>query len=381
MAELAFGIAEKVLEKLESSVYQELRLACGVKSDVERLKGTMSTIKNVLLDAEEKQATDRKLRDWLGQLRDVFYNAEDVLDEIQCEALRKQVVKTYGSTGEKVRHYFSCSSSLPLRFKLGHKIKGIRERLDQIAAEKDQFNLVERREDGNVMTRLRDMTHSFVDPSAVIGREKEKKEIIDLLLRSDPSKNVNVIPIVGLVGVGKTALAKMVYNDGRVGSHFQLRMWVCVSEDFNLTRLVKEIVKSAGLGFDEDSITVEMLQTSLRELIKKRKFLLVLDDVWNDELGKWIELRDLLVGGSKGSKILVTTRSQSVASIMGTVPSYTLKGLSQKDCLSLFVRWAFKEREDKKFPNLLKIGEDIVKKCNGVPFGSEDFRLPPVFEI
>lgn len=216
MAELAFGIAEKVLEKLESSVYQELRLACGVKSDVERLKGTMSTIKNVLLDAEEKQATDRKLRDWLGQLRDVFYNAEDVLDEIQCEALRKQVVKTYGSTGKKVRHYFSCFSSLPLRVKLGHKIKGIRERLDQIAAEKDQFNLVERREDGNVMTRLRDVTHSFVDLSAVIGREKEKKEIIDLLLRSDPSKNVNVIPIVGLVGVGKTALAKMVYNDGRV---------------------------------------------------------------------------------------------------------------------------------------------------------------------
>ncbi|KAB1222276.1 putative disease resistance protein RGA4 [Morella rubra] len=201
MAELAFGIAEKVLEKLESSVYQELRLACGVKSDVERLKGTMSTIKNVLLDAEEKQATDRKLRDWLGQLRDVFYNAEDVLDEIQCEALRKQVVKTYGSTGEK---------------------------------------------------------------------------------------------------------------------------------DFNLTRLVKEILKSAGLGFDEDSITVEMLQTSLRELIKKRKFLLVLDDVWNDELGKWIELRDLLVGGSKGSKILVTTRSQSVASIVGTVPSYTLKGSGQE---------------------------------------------------
>jgi len=97
------------------------------------------------------------------------------------------------------------------------------------------------------------------------------------------------------------------------------------------------------------------------------KFLLVLDDVWNEDRNKWIELRDLLIDGSKGSKIIVTSRSDLVASAMSTDSTYNLEGLSQNDCLSLFVKCAFKEGEEKQHPNLLKIGKEIVGKCKGVP--------------
>jgi hypothetical protein len=114
----------------------------------------------------------------------------------------------------------------------------------------------------------------------------------------------------------------------------------------------------------------------LREKLKNKKFLLVLDDVWNEDRSKWIELMGLLSGGLEGSRILVTTRSHLVASIVGTVPTYTLEGLSHDDCLSLFVKWAFKEGEDKQYPNLLEIGKEIVEKCKGVPLAIRKFRQP-----
>ncbi|XP_059462828.1 putative disease resistance protein RGA3 [Corylus avellana] len=368
MAELAFGIIGNVIEKLGFVAYQEFCLAWGFKSDLEKLQHTMSIIKVVLLDAEKKQASDPLLRLWIGQLNDVLYDAEDVLEEIEYQALRKQVVATYGSTSTKVRHFFSSSITRAFPFKLAHKIKGIRERLDAINAEKDQFKLMTIiHGDAHVMHPLRDIDSiSFVQPSTVIGRGKDQKKIINLLMHPDGNKNVNVISIVGLGGLGKTALAKLVYNDEQVVRLFQLRMWVCVSEDFSVTRLIKEILKSA-CGTIDPNWNVDALQTKLRDVLRDTKFLLVLDDVWNDDHNKWIGLRDLLIGGCKGSKIIVTTRSNSVASAMETDSTYSLEGLSQEDCLSLFVKCALKEGEENQHPNLLKIGKEIVEKCKGVP--------------
>jgi signal recognition particle GTPase len=169
----------------------------------------MSIIREVLLDAEKKQATDSLLRLWLEQLNDDLHDAEDVFDEIEYQASRKQVVATYGSTSTKVRHFFSSSMMRAFPFKLAHKIKGIRERLDEIAAEKEKFNLTQQREDGRIMRQLREIDLiSFVHPSTVIGRDKDKVNIINLLMHPNASKNVNVISMVGLGGLGKTTLAK-----------------------------------------------------------------------------------------------------------------------------------------------------------------------------
>ena len=136
---------------------------------------------------------------------------------------------------------------------------------------------------------------------------------------------------------------------------------MCVSEDFNVARLTKEILKSAIYRIDENSVVdglpnslkellkdkkilenlgVDEVQCRLRELLKDNKFLLVLDDVWNEDHGKWNQLEELLIGGSNGSKILVTTGNSSVATIIDTTTTYNLKGLPEADCMSLFVKLA-----------------------------------------
>jgi signal recognition particle GTPase len=244
MTEFAFSIAEKVIEKLGSLAYQEISLARNIESDLQKLQDTMSTVQAVLLDAEEKQAKNRQLSIWLGRLKDVFHDAIDVLDEFECEDLRRQVVKTHGSTGKKVGRFFLSSNPLDFRFKMGHRIKEIREKLEELAKVRAQFHLEEQLDDKRIVHR--EMTHSFVHDSDVIGRADDKQKIIDLLMHPCDDNTVPVISIVGIGGLGKTTLAQWVYNDERVAKFFDTRIWVCVSEEFTVLKLAKEILKSAG---------------------------------------------------------------------------------------------------------------------------------------
>ncbi|KAM4077868.1 hypothetical protein ACJW30_12G172600 [Castanea mollissima] len=360
-----FNIAAKLLGELVSPAFQEACLVWGVESDLRRLENTLSNVKAVLLDAEEQQVHNQELTVWLGQLKEVFYDAQDVLDEFECEALRRQVVEMQGSTTRKVRRFFSSSNPLIFRTKMAHKVKEIRARLDEVAADRAKFHLSPRSDDRHVV-RGREMSYSFVQASDVIGRGQDKDKIVEYLMDPSDGQSISVVTVVGIGGLGKTALAKLVFNDERVKEHFELKCWVCVSDEFVLKQLLVKMIKSITSKNHSD-LDEEQLQVLLRNNLDGKKFFLVLDDVWNDDRGKWIELRNLLMGGANGSKILVTTRSPTIASMMGTMSPYNLEGLLHQECLSLFIKWAFDEGKDRQHTHLVKIGDEIVKKCKGVP--------------
>ena len=210
------------------------------------------------------------------------------------------------------------------------------------------------------------MSYSFVQASDVIGRDQDKEQIIECLMHPADDQKVFVISVVRIGGVSKTALAKLVFNDARVVHHFELKGWMCVSDEFVLKQLLVKIIRTIT-SENCNVLEEEQLQIRLRNILDGKKFLLILDDVWNEDRVKWIELRNLLMGGANGSKILVTTRSPTIASMMSTMCPYNLKGLPQEECVSLFIKWAFDEGEERQHANLVEIGEEIVKKCKGVP--------------
>ncbi|KAL1312419.1 hypothetical protein HN51_039035 [Arachis hypogaea] len=376
-----FSIAESLITKLASRAYQEASQVVGVYDDLQDLKTSLSYVKAVLLDAEQKQEQNHELREWLKQIKLIFYDAENVLDQVNCETLRKQVIRDYGTPKDKVGRFFSSSNPLVFRYKLALQIKDIRKRLDRVAADRDKFGLqvidVDRR-----VVHSREMTYSHVVESDVIGRAHDKEMIVKLLMEpsldnNGDSKHISVIPIVGIGGLGKTTLAKLVFNDERIRESFPLKMWVCVSDDFNIKQLIIKIINAASNFVSTGALPghqnlkeleVEQLQYCLRNMLEGQKFFLVLDDVWNEDRVKWVALQDLISVGAQGSKVIVTTRSPSIASMMGTVAySHHLKSLSPEDSLRLFVRWAFKEGEEGKYPDLIMIAREIVDRCKGVP--------------
>ncbi|KAL5562777.1 hypothetical protein UlMin_032524, partial [Ulmus minor] len=359
--EVVYGTATKLVELLSSTAYKEISLAWGVDEELKKLRRTMSIIHDVLLDAEDKQQ-NQQIKSWLVELNDVLVDAELLLDEFKCEYLRNKVVKKHGTIGRKVQRFFSRSNPLVFRIRCGHKIKDIQKKVQELADLRAGFGLkVGHRE---LITRETDSYLRSLD--LVIGRDVDKERVIELLFK--PSDNLSVIPIQGMGGLGKTTLAKFVYNDEGVKTKFDLKMWVCVSEDFEVRKLVGKILDSATSGFkDKGDMSLDVLQNHLRDELKNRRFLLVLDDVWSDDRTKWNALKGLLMEGSKGSKIIVTTRKESVAELMGDVETYHLEGLCWEDCWSLFVKCAFKDGEEKRNQKLIDMGKQIVEKCKGVP--------------
>nr|XP_004303085.2 PREDICTED: putative disease resistance RPP13-like protein 1 isoform X3 [Fragaria vesca subsp. vesca] len=171
-------------------------------------------------------------------------------------------------------------------------------------------------------------------------------------------------------GIGKTTLAQLVYNDVNVSSKFDLKAWACVSDVFDVQRITKALVESATKGSCSTN-NLELLQEQLKKWLKNKKFLFVLDDGWNEKYESWDKLRVPFTVGALGSKIIITTRSKTVASLMGTVPTYCLEGLSDGDCWLLFEQIVFRNRNLDSYPKLKVIGKKIVDECKGLPLAAK----------
>ncbi|KAK9217174.1 hypothetical protein WN943_005799 [Citrus x changshan-huyou] len=171
-------------------------------------------------------------------------------------------------------------------------------------------------------------------------------------------------------GLGKTTLAQLVYNDKRVQDHFDLKAWTCVSEDFDVKGLTKTILRSVTKQTIDDS-DLNLLQEELKKKLSQKKFLLVLDDVWNENYNDWVDMSRPFEAGAQGSKILVTTRNQQVAKIMRPDQAYELKNLSTEDCLSVFAQHSLGTGDFSSHKSLEDIGKKIVIKCNGLPLAAK----------
>ncbi|KAK4594011.1 hypothetical protein RGQ29_017906 [Quercus rubra] len=364
MAEGAlFNVAEGIIGQLGNLALKELELLWGVKEELQKLEDTVSTIKAVILDAEEQQAQNHTIRIWLGRLKDALYEADDLLDDFSTEVLRREAM-TRNKKAKEVRIFFSKSNQLAYGLKMGHKIKAIRERLYSIAKDRE-FHLEERRRETRVMDLMRE-TDYFVCAENVIGREHDKKVIIERLLDSDIEENVSVYSIVGFGGLGKTTLAQLVFNDEEIQKIFERKLWVCISDDFDVEIIVKKILEYAK-GEKLEKLERNASKKDLQKEIDGKRFLLVLDDVWNDDLGKWDKLKEILLAGARGSRILVTTRHEKVAESSKTIETYRLEGLKDEDSWSLFKQKAFRNGREPENSKFKEIGMEIVSKCKGVP--------------
>ncbi|KAI6696598.1 hypothetical protein NL676_016717 [Syzygium grande] len=323
-------------------------------------------IQKVLADAEQKQTEKPAVKHWLLKLKAFCYDAEDVLDEFETRALYRRARSTEHLTlKRKVQCLSSWLSNFIFQFKMAHQMKELIKRLDGINGEKNQFNLSSHVDNKTIVPRRE--THSFVPPSNVIGRNKETESITELLIRSDygGAGTIAVIPIIGMGGAGKTTLAELVYNDDKVKEHFEdNKIWLSMPVEFELKKIIGNILESLDKKEKYDSL--EKLQQCLRSTIANKRFLFVMDDVWRVSKEDWEKLRDLLGGVSEGSKAIVTSRNESIASIMGTVPPLNLANLSREDSLTLFVNGFIQSSGNSQEPE--EIGRQYLEELRSRSF-------------
>ncbi|WMV56194.1 hypothetical protein MTR67_049579 [Solanum verrucosum] len=336
---------------------------------LKKLKMTLLGLQAVLSDAENKQASNQFVSQWLDELRDAVNSAENLIEQVNYEALRLKVEGQHQNLAETSNQQVSnlnlcLSDNFFLNIK--EKLEDTMETLEDLEKQIGRLGLKEHF--GSTKQETRTPSTSLVDDSDIFGRQSETEDLIDRLLSEDASgKNLTVVPIVGMGGVGKTTLAKAVYNDERVKNHFGLKAWFCVSEAYDAFRITKGILQEIG-KFDSKDVhnNLNQLQVKLKEILKGKKFLIVLDDVWNDNYNEWDDLRNAFVQGDIGSKIIVTTRKDSVALMMGCGAIY-VGILSSEDSWALFKRHSLENRDPEEHPEFEEVGKQIADKCKGLP--------------
>ena len=236
MAEFVLSVvAEGILAKAMSLTTEHIGSVWGFKEELGKLQVSFTKIQALLHDAERRQVNDESVRIWLQELKDVAYEADDVLDEYDYEILR-QKVETQNKM--KVRSFLSVSNTIAFPFKMGNKIKKINQLFDRI---KNDVAVLGLRESLNPIRQisLDWETDSLIDGSEVVGRGDDVLRIVDALIDSNVQQVISVITIVGMAGIGKTTTAKLVYNHELVKKHFDVKMWLCVSENFDVKRILR----------------------------------------------------------------------------------------------------------------------------------------------
>ncbi|KAK9923415.1 hypothetical protein M0R45_031836 [Rubus argutus] len=389
---MADALISFVIDQLASTAFEQIkenvRLVLDVEKEVEQLTKSLKKIHAVLKDAEKRQVKEAVVQEWLDELTEVAYEMDNALDEWNTEALKQQIEEQEDggenvlANKKKVRFSIPSPSScfcfgqvshrIVVRHDIAQTIKQLNVKLTSIAEERLRYQFQSTTTSG--IEEPQPKTSSLVDVSTIFGREHEKSTLISMLLGHSTSTGEEereplVILVVGMGGMGKTTLAQLAYNDKNVKDHFEKSIWICVSDPFDEIQIAKAII-----GGDGTSISNEMdaLMQSVVKSVEGKRLLLVLDDVWTEDGRKWEQLKLALMSSAKGSRILVTTRKETIARMMGaTTYMIHLEKLSEQNCSSLFYHIAFFDREKDKTDLFETIGNKIIKKCNGLPLAAK----------
>ncbi|XP_049391836.1 putative late blight resistance protein homolog R1A-3 isoform X3 [Solanum stenotomum] len=200
---------------------------------------------------------------------------------------------------------------------------------------------------------------SFVE--VTVGHEEDEAKMIDQLLDKHESE-LDVISIVGMPGLGKTTLAKKVYNNMLVASHFNVRAWCTVSQKYNKSKVLLEILQQVtGLGGKESE---DDLAEKLRVALYDKRYLIVLDDVWDIATGEMLIACFPKV--ERGNRVILTSRSSEVGlKVKCRSDLLRLQLLTHGKSWELFEKMVFGEGSCPA--ELLDVGHQIVEKCQGLP--------------
>uniref|UniRef100_J3MWJ8 Rx N-terminal domain-containing protein n=1 Tax=Oryza brachyantha TaxID=4533 RepID=J3MWJ8_ORYBR len=307
----------------------------------------LAGLQDVLLSVEGKYfKTSRELQEWMSKIRQIAYDIQDLLDEFEDS-------RDAGS--QRGRSWIAKATLLCYS---GPSVLLHRSRLQRMRTVKRKIVLLT---EGSVVFNL--MQHSpsnhkhsnqpeCLDGYTIVGRDNDRANIKRLLLQNDPD-GFSIIPIVSLVGMGKTTLAR------------KLDLNKIASDIISQLNQKEETISEFVLN-DQIHNNLQFTKSRLREVLYGKSSLIVLDGLMTTDKNLLIELKEMLRGtDQKCTKIIVTTSSEVSADLIGTLPSYKLCPLSEDDCWKIFCQRAFGTGDGNM--DLAEIGKQIVRRCEGIP--------------
>ncbi|KAG4992253.1 hypothetical protein JHK87_025710 [Glycine soja] len=333
-----------LLDKLSSLLEAEVKLQRGVREDVQHIKYELEGYKGILRVADALEDKNPELKAWVKRVRDVAHDMEDAIDEF--------------SLGLVDQHGQGNNSSFHMNFFTRHKIasniQGIKSRLDIISQKRPDIPWIGSGSSQRLSSRLDSQGDALLlEEADLVGIDKPKKQLSDLLFNEEAGRAV--IPVYGMGGLGKTTLAKQVYDDPKVKKRFRIHAWINVSQSFKLDELLKDLVQQLHtvIGKPAPEAVGQMKSDQLKEVIKnllqRSRYLVVLDDVWQVKV--WDSVKLALPNNNRGSRVMLTTRKKDIAlhSCAELGKDFDLEFLPEEEAWYLFCKKTFQDNSLENF--------------------------------
>ncbi|RYR05826.1 hypothetical protein Ahy_B06g085647 [Arachis hypogaea] len=365
MAEIAVNL---VVDKLIPLLKNEAKLLSGVRGQIESISNDLRLMRAYLRDVDAKaENSDQSRKEWVAQMRQVSIHIQDVIDLYLYNRRRGRRNAVAGVLCKICDLLKSCVA----RHEIASEIGEIRESINRLKDARQLYggdsNAAAESSGGRTSPQrhyLR-LRANFAEEEELVGIEHAKKELNNWL--SEGAAARTVIAVVGEGGLGKTTLVRNVYKQEQQKHSFDCYGWVDVSRSLKGVQLFKTLLRSFH-DRKESNVdkNLHALIEDTREYLKEKKYLIVLDDVWETDLWGTVEL----ALPKNNGMIMITTRDTGVADsckVSAKVHTYPLKPLEPENALRLFHSKAFQSGSKNPCEALMKLSEEFTKKCDGVP--------------
>ncbi|KAL7612618.1 hypothetical protein Lser_V15G05181 [Lactuca serriola] len=358
--------AEGIHKKVGCIAANEIALAWGFKKKLDTLEHTLKIICAKLRDIDNEKGQNHGVMVWLTLLKHLVGEADDMLDDLHYEILRNEVITRDQTRMIDFKSLLSLKT-FSTRREIGHKIENITNKFCEMIEHGNKLGLQNRHPRLVLDGVYQEETDWYLQKFKIVGRKNDELHIIQLLTQARKEEKITIVPIVGIDGIGKTTLAKMVYHNPKIWRHFDVRVWLCVSVKVDVNTLLAKICESLP-GDECKSLTRVDLITNLRKKMGSKRYLVVLDDVRDKDRAHWDDFRTCMldVNSLNGSCFLVTTQNLEIGTKIFSEDFHALQGLSDDDCWSIFKGRVFIAKKS-LLPELEEIGRVIVSKCRGLP--------------
>uniref|UniRef100_A0A0E0L898 AAA+ ATPase domain-containing protein n=1 Tax=Oryza punctata TaxID=4537 RepID=A0A0E0L898_ORYPU len=365
----ATGVMNSVLAKLAAFLGDEYKHAKGVRDDLVFLQSELSAMNIVLQKLADVDELDELSRDWRDRVRDLAYDIEDCID-LSIHRLRGGAGA--GESGLAAKAARMAKKIVSFR-QIASQIQKLKARVVEVNERRNRYTLP-----GLVSTSSDAASSSKVDvrlcalwkeTEQLVGIDGPRDDIISRLEQKESSAataqhDVRMVSIVGCAGLGKTTLAKQVYD--KIKEKFGCKAFVSVSQKPNIKELLTNISTQVGKSTNT-SDDVANLVDNLRDYLKQKRYIVVVDDIWKPE--PWNFIGEALVKTSPGSIIILTTRVKEVAMSSSSSHGgfvYPMKHLDDAHSKRLFYKRIF-DCEEQCPPEFEQASKEILERCDGIP--------------
>ncbi|KAJ3674600.1 hypothetical protein LUZ60_005216 [Juncus effusus] len=361
-------LVDEVLKLMSSQTSELLSMFSELDSRMENIRIELRVMQAFLDEINTHIRKDKTLEVWLEEVRNLAYHIQDIVDEFMYLSHNRE----NGGIRSYVKRFFREPSLGPFR-RIGSQLQEAEKSLTNLSETKDRWVSSTRAEMYcnphyyNECSQQSAISTHFIDEDELVGVEENRALLMSWL--NSMELNLSIVSVWGMGGLGKTTLVTNVFK--REKGNFDCYAWISISQtyvvDHILRKLIYEICRSEkGIPINTTSMDHRELKETLRELLKEKKYVIVLDDVWDPRAFR--DIHDVFIDSQKGSRIFITSRNAEVAFLAPESQRLELMPLGESESWKLFCQKAFVLERSHACPHQLdRWAREIAIKCEGLP--------------